>query len=72
MSDTWKPVLSRSVVFRHDRVRGADLLAALTQKYPDLSQATRLKLAVNQTHAQPDVALAAGDEVAVFEPVTGG
>ncbi|WP_406302103.1 pyrroloquinoline quinone biosynthesis peptide chaperone PqqD [Streptomyces sp. NBC_00885] len=24
--DTWKPVLSRSVVFRHDRVRGADLL----------------------------------------------
>ncbi|MYZ42847.1 MoaD/ThiS family protein [Achromobacter sp. KS-M25] len=53
-------------------MRGADLLASLTQKYPDLNQATRLKLAVNQTHAQPDVALAAGDEVAVFEPVTGG
>lgn len=23
---SWKPVLSRSVLFRHDRVRGADLL----------------------------------------------
>ncbi len=26
MSDSWKPVLSRSVVFRRDRVRGTDLL----------------------------------------------
>ena len=26
MTESWKPVLSRSVVFRHDRVRGTDLL----------------------------------------------
>ena len=26
MTDSWKPVLSRSVLLRHDRVRGTDLL----------------------------------------------
>jgi len=51
---------------------GGELLAALEKRYPDLAPAARLKLAVNQRHVSPSVRLAAGDEVAVFEPVTGG
>jgi len=51
---------------------GGELLAALQSRYPDLAPAARLKLAVNQHHAPPSVMLAAGDEVAVFDPVTGG
>jgi len=31
-----------------------------------------LKLAVNQYHVAPDTLISPGDEVAVFEPVTGG
>ncbi len=51
---------------------GAELLRQLVQRYPQLHPAARLQLAVNQEHAQPDVVLRSGDEVAVFEPVTGG
>jgi len=51
---------------------GHDLLAALQVRYPDLAPAARLKLAVNQHHVKPSVTLCAGDEVAVFDPVTGG
>ncbi|OZI31435.1 molybdopterin synthase sulfur carrier subunit [Bordetella genomosp. 10] len=53
-------------------VTGSDLLAQLGQRYPELAGASRLRLAVNQTHAKPGVLIHAGDEVAVFEPVTGG
>jgi molybdopterin synthase sulfur carrier subunit len=31
-----------------------------------------LRAAVNQVHAKPDAAIAPGDEVALFPPVTGG
>jgi molybdopterin synthase sulfur carrier subunit len=51
---------------------GAQLLAALEARYPQLEPASRLKLAINQTHAKPSAPIRAGDEVAVFEPVTGG
>jgi len=51
---------------------GAQLLAALGERYPQLEPASRLKLAINQTHAKPSATIRAGDEVAVFEPVTGG
>lgn len=51
---------------------GAQLLAALGERYPQLAPAARLKLAVNQTHAKPSAPIRVGDEVAVFEPVTGG
>ncbi|OZI65159.1 MoaD/ThiS family protein [Bordetella genomosp. 1] len=51
---------------------GAELLAALTAHYPQLGAARRLKLAINQTHAKPEAEIRPGDEVAVFEPVTGG
>lgn len=51
---------------------GQELLAALVQRYPQLDPNARLQLAVNQQHAQPSVVIHAGDEVAVFEPVTGG
>ena len=52
--------------------RGSELLAELQARYPALEPASRLKLAVNQFHARADVLIQPGDEVAVFEPVTGG
>ncbi|OZI18147.1 molybdopterin synthase sulfur carrier subunit [Bordetella genomosp. 7] len=51
---------------------GAELLEALQARYPQLAPAARLKLAINQTHAKPSSPIRPGDEVAVFEPVTGG
>ncbi len=51
---------------------GAELLAALGERYPQLAPAARLKLAINQTHSKPTAPIRPGDEVAVFEPVTGG
>jgi molybdopterin synthase sulfur carrier subunit len=55
-----------------DAITGGALLDSLEQRYPQLAPATRLKLAVNQTHAKATVTIRAGDEVAIFEPVTGG
>lgn len=47
-------------------------LHALTVRCPALGSAHRLKLAINQQHASPSEWIKPGDEVAVFEPVTGG
>ncbi|MCB5363499.1 molybdopterin converting factor subunit 1 [Pusillimonas sp. CC-YST705] len=47
-------------------------LQALVQRYPQLEPARRLKIAVNQQYAQAQTLIQPGDEVAVFEPVTGG
>lgn len=33
---------------------------------------SRLRVAVNQTHAQPGDTVADGDEIAIFPPVSGG
>ena len=63
---------------RHDRLAwpatrdGVHLLDQVRARHPALAGATRLRLAVNQTHARPQAPITAGDEVAVFEPVTGG
>lgn len=51
---------------------GADWLAQLAARYPQLTPVQRLKLAVNQYHVSPETLIQPGDEVAVFEPVTGG
>lgn len=51
---------------------GCDLLDRLRARHPALAQSTRLKLAINQAHSPEDSPISAGDEVAVFEPVTGG
>lgn len=51
---------------------GGELLLQLVARYPGIGSSGRLELAVNQEHAGHDRALVAGDEVAVFEPVTGG
>lgn len=51
---------------------GRELLAALRERYPALPPDTRLKLAVNQTHVSHNERIEPGDEVGVFEPVTGG
>jgi cyclic pyranopterin phosphate synthase len=51
---------------------GRELLQQLEARHPRLAPTGRLKLAVNQRHAQHDVVIQPGDEVAVFEPVTGG
>ncbi|MDS1140611.1 MoaD/ThiS family protein [Pusillimonas sp. SM2304] len=53
-------------------MRGTDWLAGLGDRYPQLAPVTRLKLAVNQHHVPHDSLIRPGDEVAVFEPVTGG
>ncbi|SAI30763.1 molybdopterin converting factor [Bordetella ansorpii] len=51
---------------------GAQLLAELQQRYPQLGPSPRLRLAINQEHAKSTVPVQPGDEVAIFEPVTGG
>lgn len=53
-------------------VSGQALLAELEARYPALAPAARLKLAINQYHAAPGAMVRPGDEVAIFEPVTGG
>lgn len=53
-------------------ISGSDWLAALGQRYPQLAPINRLKLAINQHHAPHSSMIQPGDEVAVFEPVTGG
>lgn len=47
-------------------------LAALEARCPALAPTTRLKLAINQQHTNHAATIQPGDEVAVFEPVTGG
>lgn len=47
-------------------------LAALEARCPALAPTTRLKLAINQQHTSHAAIIQPGDEVAVFEPVTGG
>ncbi|SAI69216.1 molybdopterin converting factor [Bordetella ansorpii] len=51
---------------------GAQLLAELQQRYPQLGPAPRLRLAINHEHAKSTEPVQPGDEVAIFEPVTGG
>ncbi|MEO6984599.1 MAG: MoaD/ThiS family protein [Paralcaligenes sp.] len=53
-------------------ISGADWLIQLESRYPQLAPARRLKLAVNQYHIPHEHLIQPGDEVAVFEPVTGG
>lgn len=48
-------------------------LEQVVERYPSLApMKTRLKVAVNQYHVQHDATIEPGDEVALFEPVTGG
>lgn len=48
-------------------------LESLIQTYPALAPVqARLKIAINQYHVEHDATINPGDEVAVFEPVTGG
>lgn len=51
---------------------GTQLLETLQARYPELTPTARLKLAINQTHAKQSAMIQPGDEVAIFEPVTGG
>ena len=53
-------------------IKGTEWLAQLETRYPQLAPVNRLKLAVNQYHVPHDTLIKPGDEVAVFEPVTGG
>lgn len=48
-------------------------LQQLVERYPTLApMQDRLKVAVNQYHVNHEAIINPGDEVAVFEPVTGG
>lgn len=53
-------------------VQAGAWLDALAARCPALGPAARLKLAINQEHAGRQDMIRPGDEVAVFEPVTGG
>jgi molybdopterin synthase sulfur carrier subunit len=53
-------------------VQAGAWLDALAARCPALGPAARLKLAINQEHAGRQDLIRPGDEVAVFEPVTGG
>jgi len=54
----------------------ADVLADLRARHAALDAAleagTAVRFAVNRRFAQPDAAVASGDEIAIFPPVTGG
>ena len=51
----------------------ADAMEAAGRKHPRLARAGFQPLvAVNRRHAQPSAVLSAGDEVAIFPPVSGG
>ncbi|MGB6241677.1 MAG: MoaD/ThiS family protein [Castellaniella sp.] len=47
-------------------------LDALATRCPALGAASSLKLAINQEHASRQDTIRPGDEIAVFNPVTGG
>lgn len=48
-------------------------LHQLVERYPALApMQARLKVAINQYHVNHDAVINPSDEVAVFEPVTGG
>lgn len=55
-----------------ESTRAADWLEQLQARYPQLAPVARLKVAINQYHVGHDSMIQPGDEVAVFEPVTGG
>lgn len=51
----------------------ADALAELDRRFPQLTVTKRtIYVAVNQEYARPTQQLHAGDEVALFPPVSGG
>ena len=51
----------------------ADVLAALTQKYPAIEPSLgALLVAANQEYAQRTQAVHPGDDIALFPPVSGG
>ena len=53
--------------------RLSDLVAQLVQRHPALDgYQDSWHFAVNQTHAEPDTPLRAGDQVAIFPYVAGG
>lgn len=47
-------------------------LKDLAQAYPGVGQLKQLNIALNQEHINLNQLISPGDEVAVFEPVTGG
>ncbi|MEP6568554.1 MAG: molybdenum cofactor biosynthesis protein MoaE [Acidobacteriota bacterium] len=57
----------------HGTPNAASAFAEVLEKFPDLNRFGRsLLFAVNQEYAQPDAPVHAGDELAVFPPVSGG
>lgn len=51
----------------------ADLLTALTEKYPAVEPSLRsILISVNQEYAERDQSIHLGDEIALFPPVSGG
>ena len=64
--------LRRETLTLDTPIQAGAWLDALVSRCPALGPASRLKLAINQEHAGRSATIRPGDEVAVFEPVTGG
>jgi MoaE-MoaD fusion protein len=57
----------------HAPATAASVLAAVNARHPALRRFGRaLLIAVNEEYAQPDMRVRAGDEIAIFPPVSGG
>lgn len=50
----------------------AELVAQVCAQFPDLPNAERIVVAVNNEYREPDFILDDGDEVALIPPVSGG
>ena len=50
----------------------AELVAQVCVQFPDLPDAERIVVAVNNEYREPDFILDDGDEVALIPPVSGG
>ena len=64
--------LRREILPLDAPVQAGAWLDALTVRCPALGPSARLKIAINQEHAGHGATIHPGDEIAVFEPVTGG
>lgn len=61
------------VELKEEQPRVMELLAEISRQYPGLETSVKSVLvAVNSEYAFPEQVLKAGDEVALFPPVSGG
>lgn len=63
---------ARETLFELEGETVGSLRMALKQRYPSLLDIRSLMIAVNNTYAEDQLALAESDEIALIPPVSGG